>query len=120
MDKIGWSDDELKDLWKTNADTLVLEELLYTATLMDDKETQHAIYKKATEVSPGCVRAHSNKGKVEFAMGDMDAAAASFAAAKKIKDHDIVNNNMGAIALKKGEVAAAKEAFTASMGAGMM
>jgi len=118
MDKIGWSDDELKDLWKNNADTLVLEELLYTATLVDDQETQLAIYTKATEVSPGCVRAHSNKGKVEFAMGDLDAAAASFAAAKEINDHDIVNNNLGAVSLKNGEVAAAKEAFTASMGAG--
>ncbi len=118
MEKIGWSDDELKDLWKNNPDTLVLEELLYTATLVSDKETQLAVYTKATEVAPGCVRAHSNKGKVEFAMGDLDAAAASFAAAKQIKDHDIVNNNIGAIALKNGDVAAAKEAFTASMGAG--
>ena len=118
MDKIGWSDDELKDLWKNNPDTLVLEELLYTATLVDDQETKLAIYTKATEVSPGCVRAHSNKGKVEYAMRDLDAAAASFAAAKQIKDHDIVNNNLGAIAPKNGEVAEAKEAFTASMGAG--
>ena len=35
-----------------------------------------------------------------------------------MKDHDIINNNLGAIALKKGDVAAAKEAFTASLGAG--
>jgi Tfp pilus assembly protein PilF len=51
-------------------------------------------------------------------MGDLEGAAASLAAAKQIKDHDIVNNNLGAVALKNGEVADAKEAFTASMGAG--
>jgi tetratricopeptide (TPR) repeat protein len=51
-------------------------------------------------------------------MGELEKAAASFKAAKAIKDHDIINNNIGAIALKDGDVAAAKEAFTASMGAG--
>jgi tetratricopeptide (TPR) repeat protein len=51
-------------------------------------------------------------------MGKLEEAAASFKAAKAIKDHDIINNNLGAIALKNGDVAAAKEAFTASMGAG--
>jgi len=118
MDKIGWSDAELKDLWKSNPDTLVLEELLYTATLVDDNATKLAIYSKTAEKHPGCLRAHNNKGKVQYAMGDLEGAAASFAAAKQIKDHDIINNNMGAIALRNGEVADAKEAFTASMGAG--
>ncbi|MEN8230397.1 MAG: tetratricopeptide repeat protein [Bacteroidota bacterium] len=118
MEHIGWSDDELKDLWANNSDTLVLEELLYAATLMEDKESKLAIYKKATEVDPGCVRAHSNLGAVLFEMGKLDKAAAEFKTAKGIKDLDIVNNNLGAVALKKGEVDAAKEAFTASLGAG--
>jgi len=118
MDKIGWSDDELKGLWTSNPDTLVLEELLYTATLLDDNDTKLAIYTKAAEVSPKCVRAHNNKGVVMYEMGDLEGAAAAFNAAKALKDHDIVNNNLGVIALKNGDVAAAKEAFTASMGAG--
>ncbi len=118
MDKIGWSDEELAELWKSNPDTLILEELLYTATLAKDNETKLAIYTKTAEVHPGCLRAHNNKGKVQYAMGDLEAAAASFAAAKQIKDHDIINNNIGAVALKNGETGAAKEAFTASMGAG--
>jgi tetratricopeptide (TPR) repeat protein len=118
MEHIGWSDTELKDLWVNNPDTLVLEELLYTATLMEDKETKLALYKKATVVAPKCVRAHNNKGAVLYKMGEMDEAEAAFKDAKALKDHDIINNNLGAIALKKGEVAAAKEAFTASLGAG--
>ncbi len=118
MEHIGWSDAELKDLWANNKDTLVLEELLYTATLADDNETKLAIYTKATQVSPKCVRAHNNKGAILFKMGKMDQAEAAFKDAKALKDHDIINNNLGAIALKKGEVAAAKEAFTASLGAG--
>jgi tetratricopeptide (TPR) repeat protein len=118
MEHIGWSDAELKDLWANNRDTLVLEELLYSATLVDDNETKLAIYTKATQVAPKCVRAHNNKGATLYMMGKMDDAEAAFKAAKALKDHDIINNNLGAIALKKGEVSAAKEAFTASLGAG--
>ena len=118
MEHIGWSDAELKELWASNKDTLVLEELPYAATLAEDKETKLAIYTKATQVAPKCVRAHNNKGAILYKMGKMDEAEAAFKDAKALKDHDIINNNLGAIALKKGEVAAAKEAFTASLGAG--
>jgi len=118
MDKIGWSDDELKDLWANNPDTLVLEELLYTATLFEDKETKLAIYTKAAEVAPNCIRAHNNKGVVLFKMGKTAEAEAAFKTAKGLKDHDNVNNNLGAVALSNDDVAGAKEAFTASLGAG--
>ncbi len=118
LEKIGWSDAELKELWGSNPDTLVLEELLYTATLFDDNETKAAIYGKAIEVAPNCVRAHNNKGVELFMMGKTDEAAASFKAAKALKDHDNINNNLGAVALKNGDIDAAKEAFTASLGAG--
>jgi tetratricopeptide (TPR) repeat protein len=118
MDKIGWSDQELVQLFSSDPDTLGLEELLYTATLVPDNDTKLAIYTKATEVSPGCFRAKNNRGVVLYDMGRLDEAAAAFNAAKAIRDHDIINNNLGAIALKNGDVEAAKEAFTASMGAG--
>ena len=118
MEHIGWSDAELKDLWANNADTLVLEELLYTATLMEDNEAKLAVYKKATEVASGCLRAHNNMGAILFKLGKVDEAEAAFKTAKGIKDLDIINNNLGAVALKKGEIAAAKEAFTASLAAG--
>ncbi|MCK4745747.1 MAG: hypothetical protein KAT15_01870 [Bacteroidales bacterium] len=118
MEKIGWSNDELQELWTSNPDTLVLEELLYTATLVEELEAKSAIYKKATEVAPKCIRAHNNMGAMLFKLGKMDEAENAFTAAKELKDHDIVNNNLGAIALKKGDVEAAKEAFTASLGAG--
>jgi tetratricopeptide (TPR) repeat protein len=118
MEHIGWSDAELKDLWANDRDTLVLEELLYTATLMDDNETKLAIYKKAAQVNPKCLRAHNNMGAILYKMGKMEEAEAAFKASKGIKDTDIVNNNLGAIALKNGEIEDAKEAFTASLAAG--
>ena len=118
MDKIGWSDDELKELWTSNPDTLVLEELLHAATLMDNNETKAAIYKKASEKYPNCVRAKNNLGVVQLELGKTEEAKASFKAAKALKDHDNINNNLGAIALQEGDIEGAKEAFTASLGAG--
>lgn len=118
LEKIGWSDDELKELWTSNQDTLVLEELLYLATLVDDNETKLAVYNKAVAVAPKCVRAHNNKGVVLFKLGKAEEAEASFDAAKALKDHDNINNNLGAVALKGDDVSGAKELFTASLGAG--
>jgi tetratricopeptide (TPR) repeat protein len=118
MDKIGWSDEELVELWSSNPDTLVLEELLYTATLFEENETKAAIYGKAAEVAPNCLRAHNNKGAILFKLGKVDEAEAALNAAKALKDHDNINNNLGAVALSKDDIAGAKELFTASLGAG--
>lgn len=118
VDNIGWSDEELTELWSSNADTLTLEELLYTATLMEDMAVKEDIYKKATEVFSSCVRAHNNLGWTQFAQKEYDAAESSFMAAKEIKDLDIVNNNLAAVALVKGDTEKAEELFAASLGAG--
>ncbi len=117
VDKIGWSDDELKDLWR-NGSELTLEELLYTATLFEDLAVIEDIYRKAIEVSPKCVRAHNNLGATLFKEGKIDAAEASLLAAKELKDHDIINNNLGALALVKNDVVKASELLTSALGAG--
>lgn len=118
VDNIGWSDDELKELWSSDPDKLNLEELLYTATLIDDDATKAAIFKKAVAVSPKDVRAHNNLGATLFKLGNTDAAESSLLAAKELKDHDVINNNLGAVALAKSDVAKAKELFTSALGAG--
>ena len=119
MEKIGWSDDEMKDLWGNNPDTLVLEELLYTATLVDDQDTKLAMYNQGhSRFLPNVYVLITTRELFFSRWVKLEDAAASFNAAKAIKDHDIINNNLGAIALKNGDVDAAKEAFTASLGAG--
>ncbi|MCF8225649.1 MAG: tetratricopeptide repeat protein [Bacteroidales bacterium] len=118
VDKIGWSDDELKNIWSNDRGTLELEELLYTATLFDDMSTKADIYKQATTVAPKCLRAHNNLGWAYFNLGKYDDAEAAFLAAKEIKDHDIINNNLGAVALMQNDLEKANELFTSSMGAG--
>jgi hypothetical protein len=117
-DKIGYSDDELKALWKSDPDTLNLEEILYTATLFEDLDTKLAVYTKASENFPKCFRAINNVGYVNILKKDADAAEKALEKAKAMKENDIVNNNLGAVALLKGDVEKAEELFTASMGAG--
>ena len=118
VEKVGYSDEELVTLVASNLDTLVLEELLYAATLVDDNPTKLKVYAQAWEKYPQCIRAANNLGTVQMAMGDLDAAKKSFEAAKALRDHNIVKNNLGVIAMKQGDVAAAEDLFTSAMGAG--
>ena len=117
-DIVGYSDDELKSLWTSNPDILKLEEILYTATLVTDLNTKLAIYNKASANYPNCFRAKNNAGYVNILLGNVDAAQANFEKAKELQNNDAVNNNLGCVALMKGDLPKAQELFTASMGAG--
>lgn len=118
VEKIGWSDAELKQWVVDNMDTLNLEELLYTATLFNDNKTKLALYSKAREKYPTCIRAANNFGVTKLAMNDLAGAKKAFEDAKAIKDHNIVKNNLGVIALREGDVDAAEQLFSAASGAG--
>jgi tetratricopeptide (TPR) repeat protein len=117
-EKVGWSDEELKNWVKKSMDTLQLEELLYTASLFKDNETKLALYSKAMKKYPKCIRAANNVGVVKLNMGDVAGAKAAFEAAKAIKDNNIVKNNLGVVALAEGDVETAQNLFTSAMGAG--
>jgi tetratricopeptide (TPR) repeat protein len=118
VEKIGWSDAELKQWVVDNMDTLLLEELLYTASLFEDNETKLALYSMAWEKHPNCIRAANNVGVTKLAVKDMAGAKKAFEAAKAIKDHNIVKNNLGVIALREGDVDKAEQLFSAASGAG--
>lgn len=118
VEKVGWSDEEIKQWVTDNMDTLVLEELLYAASLFDDNETKLALYSKAREKYPKCVRAANNVGVVKLKMGDVSGAKEAFEAARDIKDHNIIKNNLGVVALAEGDMEAAQNMFSSAMGAG--
>ncbi len=118
VEKVGWSDDEMKQWVTDNMDTLVLEELLYAATLFEDNETKLALYGKAWEKYPKCIRAANNLGVTKLALDDVAGAKEAFEAAKALKDHNIVKNNLGVVALREGDMEAAGNLFTSAMGAG--
>lgn len=118
VEKVGWSDDEIKEWVKSKMDTLELEELLYAASLFDDNETKLALYGMAWKKYPKCIRAANNTGVIKLNMGDVEGAMDLFTAAMDLKDHNIVRNNIGVIDLRNGNLEAAQEHFTTAAAAG--
>ncbi len=118
VDVVGYSDEELKDLAKSNPDTLKIEEILYAATLFDDNNDKLAVYKKAFANFPSCIRAANAIGYTYFQMGNMSEAKAAFEKARAIKDIEVVKNNLGAVALHEGNLEEAENLISSALAAG--
>lgn len=118
VNKVGYSDEELSELVKSNIDTLNIEELLYAAKLEENLEAKLPIYKHAATKFPEDVRPINNVGYIQMKMGNTADAKASFEAAKAIEEGDVVKNNLGAVALTEGDLTSAEELLSAAMGAG--
>jgi len=118
VEKVGWSDAELISLVNGDINKLELEELLYAGTLVSDNPTKLKVYQKAAEKFPGCIRAHNNAGCVLIAMNRVADAKAAFQKALELKDHNIVKNNLGVVALLEKDMAKAEQLFTSATGAG--
>lgn len=110
-DKVGYSDDELKQLSTTNPSILTVEELLYAAELIDDLNTKLKIYQAAETKFPNDYRTSNNVGYVLYLQGDLDGAKAKFEKANATKQNPISTNNLGAIAHMKGDREKAKALF---------
>ena len=116
---IGHSDEELKAMVAANDEKLTIEEMLYTATLTEDNNEKLSIYQKAADKFPEDWRAINNVGHISYKLGKVAEAKAAFEKAKSIDaSNTVVLNNLGACALADGDVAAAKEFFSAAAGAG--
>jgi Flp pilus assembly protein TadD len=116
---IGYSDEEITAIFNAKPDSLNVEELLYAATLTQDEAQKLNVYTKCTEIYPKEWRGFNNKGVILFNQDKFDEAKQSFEGAKEIDNTNAkVLNNLGAIELVKGNVAAAKELFITAGGAG--
>jgi len=118
VNKMGYSDEEIKEFVKTNPDTLNVEELLYAANLIDDQYKKLDIYKVAIKKYPDCIRAINNAGATNIELKQYDQAKENLDSAKEIKANPIVDNNLGALALINGDIENAKELFLNSTDAG--
>ncbi|MBO7110490.1 MAG: tetratricopeptide repeat protein [Bacteroidaceae bacterium] len=106
---IGRSDDEIKEAYKSDASVLSVEELLYAATLTEDKAEKKAIYTTVTRNYPNDYRAFNNLGEIAFKDGDLATAESNF---KKALAMDAsaaeVNTNMGLLCLAQNKAADAQ------------
>ena len=117
-DIIGRSDEEINEAFDTDAKVLSVEELLYAATLTNDKARQEAIFNKTTQLYPNDFRAYNNLGEMAFAAGDAAKAESYFKqAAAKNANAPEVNANLGLCELVKNNVAAAESYLGKATGA---
>ena len=63
-------------LLNSNPGALDEKELLYAASLTEDKKVQLEIYKSAITVFPNSYKGYANAGAIEIEMNDLNAAKA--------------------------------------------
>lgn len=117
-DKIGWSDEELKNLSKTKADTLTVEELLFAGTLYEDLSEKMRVYQLAAKNYPNDWRGHNNVGYVYYMQNDLSNAKSNFQKANDLNENPVTLNNLGIIARIEGDRDRATELLTSATGAG--
>jgi tetratricopeptide (TPR) repeat protein len=119
VDLIGKSDAELKDLGMNNPAELNVEELLYSATLVESADDKLKIYEAAKKQFSKDWRGYNDAGMILFGMGKVADAKSNFEKADKLSaNNPIVKNNLGAVELINGNVAEAEVLFGAATGAG--
>ena len=115
-DLIGKSDDEIRELAKNDPAQLSVEELLYAATLTNDKAEKMAIYQKAAD-QYNDYRAWNSMGQLYFEDGNIAEARRCYAKALEIQPNDPdVNYNAGVAAMADGDLAKAEEYFGKAAG----
>ncbi len=115
-DLIGKSDDEIRELAKNDPAQLSVEELLYAATLTNDKAEKADIYAKAANIYND-YRAWNGMGQLYFEDGNIAEARRCYAKALAIQPNDPdVNYNAGIAAMADGDLAKAQEYFGKAAG----
>ena len=115
-DLIGKSDDEIREIAKNDPAQLSVEELLYAATLTNDKAEKKALYQKAAEIYND-YRAYNNLGQLYFEEGNIAEARRCYAKALEIQPNDPdVNFNAGVAALADNDLDKAEAFFGKAAG----
>ncbi|TLX75022.1 hypothetical protein E9993_11575 [Labilibacter sediminis] len=119
VDVIGKTDEEIAKLAASNPSELNVEELLYAATLTEDLDEKLAIYKSVNTVYPKCWRGHNDVAYILVQQDKLDDAKVALDKANELSSSNaVVNNNLGVVALRQGDLAKAEEYFGAAAGVG--
>jgi Flp pilus assembly protein TadD len=112
------TDEVLTQMAATMPDSLTAEELLYTASITKDMATQTSIYANCARMYPNEWRGHNNLGCMYLMQNKIDEAGASFDKANQASaNNPAVLNNLGIIAMKKGDKKAATDYYGQSSAA---
>lgn len=118
FDMVGYSDEELTALSKSDIDTLNVEEILYTATLTEDLDEKLRLYNEAARLNPNDYRPSNNAGAILYKQGKMAEAKSQFEKSNGIEETAVSKNNLAAIAGANGERQKAKDLLGEASGAG--
>lgn len=102
-DLTGFTDEELKAFSVSKPDTLMLEDMMFAATLYDDLNEKLRIYKLAESRYADDYRPSNNVGAVLYMQNKISEAKAKFEKANGIKDNEISKNNLAAVAIVEGD-----------------
>lgn len=117
-EKKAKTDELLIQMAAATPDSLTAEELLYTASITTDMSTQTIIYGNCARIYPNEWRGHNNLGCMYLMQNKIDEAGAAFEKANQASaNNPAVLNNLGIIAMKKGDKKAASEYYGQSSAA---
>lgn len=115
----GKTDEQLIEAANLTPDSLSVEELLFTATLVSDLETKADIYQKAVDAYGSDWRTVNNLGAVKLLQGNVDEAEKLFSKAidlnSSVKE---TNYNWGIVKMMKGELKIAESFLGKAAGIG--
>jgi outer membrane protein OmpA-like peptidoglycan-associated protein/opacity protein-like surface antigen len=98
------TDEQIATLAVSDPTKLDEKELLYAATLTEDKDTKIRIYNTATTQFGNSYKGYNNAAVVEMENGKLAEAASHLAKADQMEPNNkAVVNNLGALASKKGD-----------------
>lgn len=114
------TDEEIMALAVSDPAQLDEKELLYSATLIDNTDTQLTIYRSAMRLFPNSYKGYNNAATILINMGDNDAAARELERANQLSPGmPCVQNNLGILAARGGDDASAKSFYEAAKAQGL-
>jgi len=106
------TDEEIIGLSVSNPRGLTEKELLYAASLQNDKKARLDLYKSAISTYPDSYIGYANAGALEIEMNDLKAAKAHLEKAASLNPNSgEVHNNLGVIYSLEGNYVKAEEHF---------
>lgn len=119
-EKVGKSDTVLLEAGLGKSDVKLTEdEYLFAATIAENADDAEKILKNGASAYSNSWKIVNNLGCTQLAANKLDDAQASFAHADELSEGDkAVKNNLGAVAVKQGDLAKGYEYFEVAQGAG--
>jgi Flp pilus assembly protein TadD len=116
---VAKTNEEMAELAISNPSELTVEELLFAATLTEDRAVRMRIFNTAKELHPQDWRGFNNVAMLQIEDKNYNDAAANLARANTLSPNNgDVLNNLGAVALNTEKVEEAKQHFTNARGRG--